>query len=86
MNKKTLFKEIHKELGKLNDQIDASIIKGRPYAKEARRHRKLLSTLHRLNKESQQSAKTKRFKLKKSPVHRRLEKGVASRLIPWNFA
>ncbi len=86
MNKKTLSKEIYKELSRLNGQIDVKIIKGRPYKTEARRHKILLSTLRRLHKESTTRSGNKWFVFKKSPVRRRLEKGVSSRLLPWNFA
>lgn len=36
---------IHDELKRLNDQIDRKIIRGLPYAREAREHRRLRSQL-----------------------------------------
>jgi hypothetical protein len=87
MNKKTVFKEIHKELQKLNNRIDQKIIQGCTYNVEARRHKQLLSMLQRISREEHKKAvRTERFRIRKSPVRRRLEKGVVSRVFQWNFA
>lgn len=88
MNKTTLFKEIHKEINKLNDRIDTKIIKGRSYSKEARIHKNLLTTLQRINREVEQSdaLPKRRSRLGKSPVRKQLRRGVVARILPWNFA
>jgi hypothetical protein len=88
MNKITLFNEINKELKKLNDRIDAKIIRGRSYEREAQRHKDLLSTLERISRESEAgSVTTKRRSLfGKSPVRRRLKQGVVSRMFNYHFA
>lgn len=87
MNKKTLFKEIEKELNTLNDRIDTKIIKGRSYVKEARRHKALLKTMELMGNDTENRVLPKRRSLLgRSPVRRRLERGVASRIFPWNFA
>lgn len=83
MNKKTLFKEINKEIQVLNNKIDKKIIKGRSYEKEARRHKDLLYTLKRIHGEG---AVQKRRLLRKSPVRRSLKRGVSARVFSWNFA
>ena len=83
MNKKTLFKEINKEIKTLNNRIDKKIVKGRSYEKEARRHKDLLITLKRIHEESQNS---RRRLIRKSPVRRSLKRGVTARILPWNFA
>jgi len=83
MNKKTLFKEINKEIQTLNNRIDKKIVKGRSYEKEARRHKELLFTLKRIHEDSQNS---RRRLMRKSPVRRSLKRGVSARVLPWNFA
>ena len=42
---KTLINTIHAELDRINEAIDLKIIRGQSYAKEARRHKFLLSHL-----------------------------------------
>lgn len=82
MNKKTLFKEINKEIQTLNNKIDKKIVKGRSYEKEARRHKELLFTLKRIHEDTH----TKRRLMRKSPVRRSLKRGVSARIFPLNFA
>jgi hypothetical protein len=48
MSKYNLERMLRRELGALNDIIDAKIIRGLSYAREARRHKFLQSSLHRL--------------------------------------
>ncbi len=48
MSKYNLERMLRRELGTLNDIIDAKIIRGLSYAREARRHRFLQSSLYRL--------------------------------------
>ena len=48
MSSKDFLKVIENELARLNDRIDVKILKGRPYAKEATRHKFLLRELRRL--------------------------------------
>ena len=45
MSKQTLEKTLKRELEILNDVIDHKIIKGQSYAREARRHKFILSQL-----------------------------------------
>ena len=86
MNKTTLFKEVNKEIKKINNAIDSKIVKGSSYAKEAKRHRNLLATLRNIDQENAPVSVSRRSCLGKSPVRRRLNKGVTTRLFPWNFA
>lgn len=90
MSKTTLFQKIQAELDKLNDKIDIKIIKGVSYEKEARRHRELLATLQHLKEDTQtsttQTPKRRSRFLAKSPVHRRLKRGVVARLFTLDFA
>lgn len=89
MSKTTLLQKIQAELERLNDRIDLKIIKGVSYEKEARRHRELLATLQHLREDPlpQDSNPRSRSRfLMKSPVHRRLKRGVVARLFGWNFA
>jgi hypothetical protein len=48
MSKQNLEKELKKELTILNYVIDQKILKGRSYAKEARRHKIILNSLNHL--------------------------------------
>ena len=88
MNKKTVFKEINKEIKKLNDSIDRKILKGRSYKKEARRHRELLVVMRSISRDDRVSKiVTKRRSLSgKSPVRKSLKKGVVSRIFARKFA
>jgi hypothetical protein len=52
MSKQNLEKTLRQELEALNDVIDCKIIKGLPYAREARRHKFLLSSISRLHRAS----------------------------------
>ena len=52
MSKQNLEKILKKELEVLNDQIDEKIIKGLSYAREAKRHRFILSSLANIRRES----------------------------------
>lgn len=45
MSQKQFATSLVREIGKLNDQIDRKIIKGKSYSKEARRHKMLLIQL-----------------------------------------
>lgn len=45
MSKQTLERELRRELDLLNDVIDKKIIRGLSYAREARRHKFILSNL-----------------------------------------
>jgi len=74
------YKEIKKELAKLNDRIDRKIIKGQPFQKDARRHRELLATLHRVCDEAPVAAARRARRVRQSPVHRRLAGGSMRRL------
>jgi len=51
MSKRTLISELRKELQTVNDNIDRAILRGISYKKEARRHRELLTLLHRTQEE-----------------------------------
>ena len=55
MSKYQLTKEIQKELEVLNRRIDDKIVKGISYAKEAHRHKMLLSQLTKFNRHSKPS-------------------------------
>jgi hypothetical protein len=48
MSKHQAVKEIRRELDRVNQEIDLKIIKGVPYAREARRHKFLMSQLRQL--------------------------------------
>jgi hypothetical protein len=50
MSKQKLEKELRKELVALNRQIDAKILRGLSYAKEARQHKYLLASISNLRK------------------------------------
>ena len=52
MSKQNLEKILKKELEVLNDQIDEKIIRGLSYAKEARRHKFILTSLSNIRRES----------------------------------
>jgi len=88
MSKTTLYKKIHKELEKLNDKIDAKIIKGLRYDKEARRHRDLLATLQRINSETGPVLRVtgRRSCFGKSPVRSTFKKGAIARLFERRLA
>jgi len=49
MSKQQAIKEIRREIDRVNQEIDLKIIKGVPYAREARRHKFLMSQLSRLS-------------------------------------
>jgi len=55
MNTISIKKRIRRELENLNDKIDAKIVRGRSYAREARRHKELLAELYNLNREASRS-------------------------------
>lgn len=91
MSKETLSNEIQRELEKLNDIIDRNIIKGRPYQKEARRHRELSLTLMRIRAEEDaedmaQVSVRRATRRGKSPVRRRLAGGSFRRLFGFGLA
>jgi len=88
MSKTALFKEINKEIKKLNNRIDSKIVRGRSYEKEARRHRELLATMQRINHDAQSSKFTSRRRSRagKSPVRRSLKRGVVARIFTRKFA
>lgn len=50
MSRTRLIEEIEKELDRLNAKIDLRIIKGLSYAKEARRHKFLVTQLNNLTR------------------------------------
>lgn len=50
MSKQNLERALRRELDVLNYQIDHKIIRGLSYAKEARRHKYVVSSLNRLRK------------------------------------
>lgn len=52
MSRTTFIKKIEEEINKLNMRIDLKIIRGKSYAKEARRHKFLLSQMNNLRKDS----------------------------------
>ena len=56
MSKYKLEKTLRRELGVLNEQIDLKIIKGLSYAREARRHKFLVSRLSDMQRESKSNA------------------------------
>ena len=56
MSKQNLEKTLRRELEALNDVIDRKIIKGLSYAREARRHKFLLSNLASLRRASRPHA------------------------------
>jgi hypothetical protein len=88
MSKQTLRKEIVKEIERLNTTIDRKIIKGQAFEKEARHHRDLLSTLRRLQEEEvgPLPRKTRRSCRGKSPVRRKLSRGIFARVFTMHFA
>jgi hypothetical protein len=51
MSKTNLEREIKKEISQLNEVIDRKIIKGVSYAKEAKRHKFLVSQLNSIHRE-----------------------------------
>ncbi len=82
MSKRMLVSEIQKELFKLNDSIDRAIISGRPYKKEARRHKELLATLHTLRSDLPSTSFFSRFTRRiKSPVYVSLSGGGVRRVL-----
>ncbi|MCX6701837.1 MAG: hypothetical protein NTX96_01415 [Candidatus Zambryskibacteria bacterium] len=52
MSKQNLEKVLRRELEVLNDQIDEKIIRGLSYAREAKRHKFILSSLANIHRES----------------------------------
>lgn len=52
MSKKTLIKEIRKEINNLNIEIDMKILKGLSYKKESKRHKFLMSQLRSISHQS----------------------------------
>lgn len=56
MSKQNLEKILRRELEALNDQIDEKIIKGLSYAREAKRHKFLLSSLASVRREVRSSS------------------------------
>jgi hypothetical protein len=88
MSKRALTHEIRKELDRLNDRIDRKIVKGERFDTEARRHRELLATLHRVEADSSMGNLKMRKPLRfmKSPVRRSLNRGVFARLFTFQVA
>lgn len=88
MSKKTLSREIEKELEKLNDTIDRKIIQGKSYAAEAKRHRTLSATLRRMHAEEEGEPVVSRriYRPFRSPARRRLERGVFARMFGFGVA
>lgn len=56
MSKQSLEKILRKELEVLNDQIDEKIIRGLSYAKEAKRHKFILSSLANIGRETKSNS------------------------------
>ena len=56
MSKHNMERELKVELEVLNYEIDKKIIKGLSYAREARRHKWVLSNLARLRKSTQEKS------------------------------
>ncbi len=50
MSKQQFKSALQEELNKLNEQIDWKVLRGLPYAREARRHRQIVAELRRLNR------------------------------------
>ena len=50
MSKTQLHKSIVHELGRVNDRIDIKILRGKPYRRDAERHRMLVTQLARLER------------------------------------
>jgi len=91
MTKTMLFQKIYKEIDALNNQIDAKILKGLAYKKEARRHKDLLLTLQRIDSENiaiskKVSSLRRHSKLGKSPIRRVLEQSAGTRIFGRKFA
>ncbi len=82
MSKYTLGREIQKELRRLNDQIDRKIVRGLPFTAEARRHRELLATLHRIDHERVTTKSVLRHftPCTEKPVRKSLAGGAVRRL------
>lgn len=55
MSKTQLKNNVLREIESLNNRIDLKILKGRPYAKEARRHKMLLSQLNYMERGASRS-------------------------------
>lgn len=51
MSKQQFKSVLQDELNKLNEQIDLKVMRGLPYAREARRHRQVVTELRRLNRD-----------------------------------
>jgi hypothetical protein len=87
MSKRTLEKEIKKELQKLNDTIDRKIVRGVSFRDEARRHRNLLVTLQRMH-EGEYSVRTTHAHARRtvSPVRKSIAGGAVRRLFRLHFA
>jgi hypothetical protein len=79
---------MRKELDKLNERIDKKIVKGQRFDAEAKRHKELLATLHRIEGESSLAQERTRKPLRylKSPVRRSLNRGVFARLFTFQMA
>ena len=88
MSKNTLSQEIIKELEKLNNRIDRKIIRGCSYQKEAQRHKDLLTTLQRIDKDTTISSRLIKRSVRrvKSPVHRSLAGGSVRRMFSFKMA
>jgi hypothetical protein len=88
MSKATLAREIHKELHKLNHRIDEKILKGERFTLEARRHKDLLATLRRVERDLHPELLPVRrsFFRMKSPVRRSIDRGVVARLFTFRLA
>lgn len=82
MNKTIVSRKISKELEVINERIDAKIIRGLAYEREAQKHRDLLLTLQRLHKETDKPIQVtgRHSRLGKSPVRQSLRQGVFARL------
>lgn len=52
MRKMTMMFTIRREINKLNNKIDAKIVRGETYERESKKHRTLVSQLRRLESEA----------------------------------
>lgn len=88
MSKYILGREIQKELRRLNDQIDHKIVRGLPFKTESRRHRELLATLHRMDREGVSVKPVVRYfgRRASSPVRRSLAGGALKRIFGFGLA
>ncbi len=89
MKKTIMFKEINKELKRINKKIDLKISKGCSYKIEAKKHKELLSKMQQINSTSNSHViykKKRRSRFGKSPVRYNLKRGVMARIFKQGFA